>query len=331
MTRSEPAVISTMLPSTDAPRERGFDPGLISVIMPCFNSERYLRDAIDSVLGQTYSRVELIVVDDGSTDGSSAILQRYAPRIKWLQQTNQGPMHARNRGITEAKGEFIAFLDSDDFWREDCLEQLHAVLAASDAAIAYCGWQNLGPGEYKGPLYVPPDYEAEGKAARFLAGCPWPIHAALSRRTAIIDAGGFPVRYAACEDYGLWLRAGMAGRIVRVPEVLAYYRHHGGNQVSSKRWLAAHSMLRIKEDYIADHPESVARLGPETLAESLKRALIKEGFQCYWKRDMASARKIFQYAFFRGGWRPAELKYILPAFLPARLHNALLRRRAGEN
>ena len=298
---------------------------LISVIMPCFNAEKFLIEAIESVLGQTYTNVELIVVDDGSTDGSSKILEQYATRINLIHQANKGPMFARNQGIAKANGEFIAFLDSDDFWREDCLELLSDALIPSDAAIAYCGWQNSGPGDLVGPLYIPPDYEAQDKLEQFLAGCPWPIHAALTRRSAIIDVGKFSTHYEACEDYDLWLGIGGVRKILLVPEVLAFYRHHSVTQVSRKRWLAAYSMLKIKKDFINDNPEVVAHIGRQQLKDLLSRPFLEEGFKCYWKRDLNSARKIFRYAFFHGWWCMTNLKYILPCFLPFKLQNALLR------
>lgn len=298
---------------------------LISVVMPCFNSEKYLEEAIESVLGQTYANVELIVVDDGSTDNSSLILERYASRITLVRQQNKGPMHARNRGIREATGEFVAFLDSDDFWRPDCLELLHNAHVASNPVIAYCGWQNIGPGDFSGPPHVPPDYEEVGKITKFLTSCPWPIHAALTRRTAIVSAGGFTTHYDACEDYDLWLRIGGTHKVALVPEVLAYYRHHSAGQVSRKRWLAAYSMLRIKKDFLAAHPDLRDQFSGSQLRDLLKRPLIEEGFKCYWKRDLDTAREIFHYALFLGGWRLSELKYILPCFLPYELQKTLLR------
>lgn len=299
---------------------------VISVIMPCFNAEKYLAEAIESVLEQTFKDIELIIVDDGSTDGSAAVLGRYSSRIKLLRQENRGPMYARNRGIAEASGEFVAFLDADDFWRKDCLELLYKSLTNCDAAIAYCGWQNLGPGDYVGPLYLPPDYESDDKIKSFLSTCPWPIHAALSRRSAIIDAGGFSTHHAACEDYDLWLRIGAVNRIVLVPEVLAFYRHHSAAQVSRKRWLAAHSILNIKKDFLAAHPEIESQLSRKELRELLGQRFIKEGFQCYWKRDLESAQPIFRAALRIGAWKLRDLQYLIPALLPKDLYRTLISR-----
>ena len=154
---------------------------LVSVVMPCFNAERYLEQAMRSVLDQTLRVVELIVIDDGSTDRSPQIVSRlqadFGGRIVLATQANAGPYAARNHGLRLARCPFVAFLDSDDWWTPDCLERLHAALLAdSKAALAYCGWQNIGLEGGRGAPYVPPDYELEDKATRFLrAAAPWSV------------------------------------------------------------------------------------------------------------------------------------------------------------
>ena len=90
--------------------------GLVTCVIPVFNGERYLAEALDSVLGQTYSPIEVVVVDDGSTDGTPRILAGFGDRITRLRQTNAGPSAARNLGIEHAAGAYLAFLDADDLW-----------------------------------------------------------------------------------------------------------------------------------------------------------------------------------------------------------------------
>ena len=94
---------------------------LVSCIVPVFNGERYLAEALDSILAQTYRPVDLIVVDDGSTDGTAQVAAGYGERITYLYQENSGPAAARNKGIDAAQGEFVAFLDADDVWHEEKL------------------------------------------------------------------------------------------------------------------------------------------------------------------------------------------------------------------
>ena len=113
---------------------------LISIIMPCFNAAQYLNEAVNSALGQTYGNVELIVVNDGSTDGSDTILAQLAEahpgRIRILHTNRLGPYPARNLALQQASGEFIAFLDADDWWLPETLEKLHSALAEVDADLS---------------------------------------------------------------------------------------------------------------------------------------------------------------------------------------------------
>ncbi|MBI4698013.1 MAG: glycosyltransferase family 2 protein, partial [Nitrospirae bacterium] len=154
----------------------------ISIIMPCFNAERFISGSVASALGQTHKDIELIVVNDGSADRSLQILQGISdPRLKIIDQPNRGVCAARNRGLSEATGAYVAFLDADDTWKHDCLEKLHnALRSVPDAVAAYCGWQNIGLSGGRGEPYVPPDYEEEGKLEHLLKSCPWPVHAAIT-------------------------------------------------------------------------------------------------------------------------------------------------------
>src|SRR2546426_10667200 len=94
---------------------------LISCIVPVFNGERYLHETLNSILAQTYRPLEIIVADDGSTDGTRTIVASYGQQVRYLWQLNAGPAAARNLGLTAAKGEFIAFLDADDLWHPEKL------------------------------------------------------------------------------------------------------------------------------------------------------------------------------------------------------------------
>ena len=96
---------------------------LVSVVIPTYNRATELPSAIESVLGQTYPSVEVIIVDDGSTDGTEALIQTRFPRVRYLRQSNRGPAAARNAGIKAASGPYIAFLDSDDRWMPQKLER----------------------------------------------------------------------------------------------------------------------------------------------------------------------------------------------------------------
>jgi glycosyltransferase involved in cell wall biosynthesis len=299
--------------------------------MPCFNAAPYLRQAAESVLSQSYGDVELILVDDGSTDESPAIARQLAnrqpERITLLHSDREGPYPARNRGLARARGECVAFLDADDYWSVDFLAKLYAALARSGAALAYCGWQNVGATDRTNEPYVPPDYEEGDKVEMFLrAASPWPIHAALVRKTVLDDVRGFDTSLATCMDYDLWLRIAASRRIVRVPEVLAYYRFHAGGQITSKQWRQAENVWMVKRNFVAASPQLVARFSRQRLSELIDGALLRRGYDCYWRRDLVSARRIFRRSLRTGGWKLRDLRHLLPALLPEKAYVGLIAR-----
>jgi glycosyltransferase involved in cell wall biosynthesis len=295
--------------------------------MPCFNAEDHLSESIASALYQTYQNVELIIVNDGSTDRSQQIVCEIDDnRVKSINQNNRGVCAARNRGLDHATGEYIAFLDADDTWSQDCLEKLYKALQSkSNATVAYCGWQNVGLPGGKGEPYVPPDYEKEDKLEHLLRSCPWPVHAALTRKKDIEAAGKFDEDFTNAEDYRLWLEIACFSQIVRVPEVLAFYHFHEGPQASRNRARAAYQQWIIQNGFIQNHPEIVTRLGHNRVRQLIHGELLKQGYICYWDRDLKDAREIFRLVMKQGYGRPGDWKYMLPSLLPVSLHHALIR------
>src|SRR6185369_7640984 len=110
----------------------------VSVIIPTYNSARFLTEAIDSVLAQSFKDFEILVIDDGSTDETKAMMQRYGSPVRYIYQANAGVAAARNRGIAESRGKYIAFLDADDAWCARKLEtQLNALARNADHRACY--------------------------------------------------------------------------------------------------------------------------------------------------------------------------------------------------
>lgn len=300
---------------------------LISVVMPCYNGAAHLAGSVASALGQSFNDLELIVVDDGSTDNSQEILSAIAdPRLRVISQANRGVCAARNRGLTEARGEYLAFLDSDDTWEPHCLEKLLAALSADpDAALAYCGWQNLGLSGGRGAPFVPPDYEGQNKCEGLFRNCRWPIHAALTRRSAIEEVGRFDERFITSEDYLLWLKIALRHKIVRVPEVLAYYHFHGGTQATGNRLRLAYNHWLVQGDFLRSHPDFAQHLGWRKVRELTHGELLKKGLTAYWERDLATARAIFRVVMKSGYGKLKDWKIMLPALLPLSVHQTLVR------
>lgn len=298
--------------------------------MPCFNAEAFFPEALDSVLGQTWPAIELIIVDDGSTDGSLALAERaraqHPERVKLLRQSQQGPYPARNLGLREATGEFVAFLDADDWWTTDCLESLYEGIANANAALSYCGWQNVGASFRSNEPFIPPDYEQQDKAARFLrAASPWPIHAALTRMDVVRAVGGFDTNWRSCMDYDLWLRIAVSRPIVLVPKVMAFYRHSVQGQITSKQWIQAETTWRVKKKFVASHPAEVAHLDRAELSKLIDGGYLERGYQAYWRRDLETAHHVFRSVLRTGAWSLRDLKYLLPSLLPGTLYSKLIR------
>lgn len=302
------------------------DNPLISIIMPCYNAADHLVRGVESALGQSFQDIELIVVDDGSTDNSLEILTQVKdPRFRFFAQAHRGVSAARNLGIREANGAYIAFLDTDDTWHPDCLRKLYDAIEKNPSAVlVYCGWQNVGLTGGQGKPYIPPNYEDGDKWAQLLKTCPWPIHAALSRKEVVCAAGGFKEGLATAEDYRLWLNIASLGRIVRVPEVLAYYHFHEGVQATKNLARAAYDQWSVQMEFLESHPEIAKGLGAETIRTLTLGELLKRGYICYWDRDLEAARRIFRLVMRNGYGTVKDWKYMLPAILPLPVHRALI-------
>jgi glycosyltransferase involved in cell wall biosynthesis len=307
-----------------------FDPALISVIMACYNAAAYIEEAVNCVMKQTYPEVELIVVDDGSTDGSMEILQQLAahhgPRLTLLFEGRMGLYPARNLGLERARGGSVAFLDADDYWTPDALEKLASALNDQHADIVYCGWQDVGEGAPETNPHIPPDYSRLDTAAEFLRSCPWPIHAALVRREAIDAVKGFSERRVSAMDYDLWLRLyAHTHKIVRVPEVMAFHRWQDKRQISQPKWKRVLDALQVRRDFVAHHADQVAHLTRDKVIELSDGFLLREAYRAYWQRHLVDAQMLFRHAFFKRYWKAGDLKYLLPSLLPLPVFQTLVR------
>lgn len=202
---------------------------LVSVIIPNYNYGRYLPLAIESVLRQTYPNVEILVVDDGSTDDSKAVLERFGDRLRLLEQRNQGVSAARNRGIEESRGEMVAFLDADDLWHETKLS--HQVSKLDDRAVGlvYCGLEYIDEGGRRLGAASP---TAHGRLLRHLALLTHPGvlgvgSTALVHKRSIERTGGFDPRLSTSADWDFARKVACHFSIEVAPEPLVFYRQHG--------------------------------------------------------------------------------------------------------
>ncbi len=301
--------------------------GRVSVIMPCYNAAEYVGEAIEDVLRQTYGGIELIVVDDGSTDESTRIVTGFGSRVRLIRQSNAGCSAARNAGLACATGDYVAFLDADDRWDRRFVETMLDALNEPDrprADLAYCGWARFWGDLGTARPFVPRDYEApeHDKIALMLQCCPFPIHAVLVRRKTLREAGDFDRRFPPAEDYHLWLRLALRCRFRRVPEVMAYYRRHPAQQTAD----AFHPTLqrwRMLKDFVATHADALTHIPEGQRREWVDGLFRREGYAAYCRRDLPTARKCFRRMAMLG-FGLDDLKRILPSLLPLSVHEMLL-------
>ncbi len=204
-------------------------PDTVSVIIPCFNGAAYLRQALESALSQTRPPLEVIVVDDGSTDDSAAIAASFGEGVRVIRQPNQGESVARNRALAVAAGTHTLFLDADDLLHPGALEQLVGAVAGDPKAVALMGTASFTV-DPQAPFLVHQPAVSQF-FPRIIGENPGVPHAWLTPTSLIRQVGGFcePLQYF--EDWDLWCQIGLTGaRLVPVDFVGAYYRRHSAAQ-----------------------------------------------------------------------------------------------------
>lgn len=214
---------------------------LVSVIVPAYNRAHTVKETVDSILNQTYRNLEIIVIDDGSKDNTQDVLHAYGERIRNIRQENAGQMVARNRGIKEAKGDIIAFLDSDDIWLPTCVERHVKILQEAPESVPCSlanGWLHFADGRkitsFQNSHMYPAFDEGlcsnmpEILATRFVMFCQF----VAVRREALEEASGFDEGLKYMEDYDLPLKLSLLGPWAYISEPLVEWRQGGADTVS---------------------------------------------------------------------------------------------------
>lgn len=293
-------------------------PPKVSVVIPAYNAEAYIVETLESVFSQTYTNYEVIVVDDGSTDGTLELLRGYVGKIKLVTKANGGPASARNLAIKHARGEFIAFLDSDDLWVEDKLaEQVKFFNHHAEVGMVYSealmfvqeGAQKI----IKGKL----GYTDSPTFCKLLLGNFIPNLTVMLRRACIDKVGWLneAKTVIAIEDYEYWLRVAKLFPIAGIARPLAYYRVREGNLVGDGRDIEQglqRTLAAVQE---------VEKLFPRMWDEcGLDRAMvfarlhIRAGFA--WKRQKNWRECLRKYAAaLRYSRRPRVFRWLLAASL----------------
>ncbi|MBS1792996.1 MAG: glycosyltransferase [Acidobacteria bacterium] len=278
----------------------------VSVIIPNYNYEKFISRTVESVLSQTYQNIEIIVVDDGSKDGSLDVLKGFGDRIRVVEQKNAGVSAARNHGVEVSTGELVAFLDADDVWLPEKLErQLEKMNSDPEIGLVHCSMTLIDPAD--NPIGEKKEGQEGRVANEFLllkrgvvigAGS-----TALVRRAVFDEAGGFDRRLSTAADWEFCYRVARLHKIGFVREPLVLYRMHGTNMHGNVKAME-HDVLIGFEKAFAGDAEDLRAIRRECYG-NLYLSLAGSYFQSKkYSKFFESASKCFWYT-------PGNLGYFL--------------------
>lgn len=259
---------------------------LFSVIIPTYNRDQTLSRAIDSVLAQTYESWELLIIDDGSTDGTSDILAKYAqdPRIRIYSTENLGVSHARNFGAKMARGSWLAFLDSDDEWFDFKLSKQEELLKKEGLPLVHGEevWIRNGT-----MVKQPKKYQKRG-GDQFLPSlnlCALSPSTVAIKKEFFFELGGFRQDFPVCEDYDLWLKLTSLSLVSCIKEPLI--KKHGGHEDQLSTKFKAMDYWRVKSlVWILENRDlSEARLDALKKVLNKKIAILLNGYEKHGNLD----------------------------------------------
>jgi glycosyltransferase involved in cell wall biosynthesis len=267
----------------------------VNVIIPCYNSARFIGDALKSVLRQTHAETTALVVDDGSTDETVRIARAFGSRVTVLQQPNSGPSAARNRGIDAADGEYIAFLDADDRWHPEKLSRQLAVFGAhQDCGLVHTAIRHIDEaGAVTGrPLNAPLRRETRGDCLALLLTRNTITTSSVVLRRQVLGDERFVTGLHAAEDWDLWLRLASRTQLGYVDEELTEYRFHDNNTIRQVELMLS-GELTVIDRALA---RAVVPAQRRAAIERRRQTLAGLGDVAYEREDMARARYYFRQA-----------------------------------
>ena len=279
--------------------------GLVSVVLATYNTERFLAEAIRSVLDQTYEHLELIVVDDGSTDGSRELIAQFLgdPRVRYFYQPNAGQPAADNLGIAQTRGSFVAFIDADDVWSVDKLQKQMALFGTSPKiGVVYTSIARIDA--TGGPVASGDVTRYDGRVTeRLFVHNFVPFSSAVARRECFEQVGTFDTSLRTSYDYDLWLRVSVKYEFAVVPEAAVLYRVWPG-QISRNHRILYDCGMRVMRRFQAANPGA---LSAEVIREAWASTYTSRAY-CTWKFEGATWRAMADYG--RALW-------VNPIYLPA--------------
>ena len=231
-------------------------PQSVSVIIPTYNYGKFISDGIESALAQTFTPIEIVVVDDGSTDETESVVKSFGDKVRYIIQQNAGVCAARNRGVVESSGEFIAFLDADDHWEPTKIEkQLAKFEEDPEIGLVHCGMREFDSttGE---TIAVHLDGD-EGWVAKDIALWERPVvigpgGSIMVRREVFDRVGRFDERLKNGEDWEFCFRVAQKYKVGFVREPLVNYRNHGANATKNVREMERSTLIAWNKVFSTD-------------------------------------------------------------------------------
>jgi glycosyltransferase involved in cell wall biosynthesis len=241
----------------------------VSIVIPAYNHADFLEEAIESVLAQDYPDVELIVLDDGSTDGTRSLLQKYSGRLYWETQSNMGQSATLNKGWGMAKGEILSKLSADDLLLPGCIRAAVETLEAfPSAVVTYCDFELIDPKSQFIRTVHAQDLSYREMVVNFECA---PGPGAFIRQSAFASAGGWDLSLRQMPDYEHWLRLGLLGEFRRIPRTLAAFRvHENSLTFAPTQEQSAEEPVRILEKYfgLEGVPAAIRREQPKAMSNA---------------------------------------------------------------
>lgn len=289
----------------------------VSVVIPTYNSSVSLREAIESVLAQTYKDFEIIVIDDGSTDDTEAVVRSLGNRVGYFKQENQGAGAARNAGIKRSRGEYIAFLDADDLWGAGKLDQQIPLLEHDpQLGLVYSDWAVVSSDGVIEQSYLQKVPSASGYVFDKLVQWGFILTSGVVvRRTCLDDVGDFDNSLSIAQDYDLWLRICYRWKVALVEKPLVTKRNWDGSLSSNLEKTAVERIALFEKilGNFSDMPNRTRRIVRRQLALHYWDV----GYHYFDQLLFREARENFL-ASLRQDWRNGRaLRYLAASLLPA--------------
>lgn len=226
---------------------------LVSVVLPVYNSEKYIRRVLDSVFSQTYTNYEVIIIDDGSVDSTSQLIKEYNQSVVYLYQENAGASAARNTGMTRSIGELIAFIDADDMWHPEKLKmQVDAYLHNKNVSMIHTGYDKQA--QFKGFPEVDADHvRVVNSSFEAIFKMPYlQTPSVMIPRRILDDVGMFDVSLPTAEDVDFFLRCSYQQEVIYIPDVLVFVSINSGSLCDDLRSYLDN--IKVVDDFVTKHP-----------------------------------------------------------------------------